>query len=119
MEKKCKGGFAIVSFSWVYKNPKNNRITKGSQHQNLSLLRNRYLQISDCFQCCARKGGAKREPGLGGWGSLFTVLCISCLFKTCKHILSSTEYIVCEQEAYNAGKVKIHVCLEEHEGRGG
>ena len=46
-----------------------------------------------------------REPA--GWiGGVLAALCVFCLLKTCKYILSCTEYFVSEQEVYNATHLK-------------
>ena len=46
-------------------------------------------------------GGVQGKLGRGMYGGLLVVLCISCLVKTCQHILFCTEHFVNVQEASN------------------
>jgi len=60
---------------------------------------------------CLEKVGWVRERSHGADSGVLAALCVSYILKTCKHILSCTEYFVCEKEAYNATQASQDGCL--------
>jgi len=80
------------------------------QYTNKSILQNTNFQNSNLLPSVVQEKVGRRKLASGriGYGGLLAALCVSCLFKTCKHILSCTEYYVCEQEVLNARKVEFY-----------
>jgi len=58
-----------------------------------------------------RRWGGYGERSHGADSSVLAALCVSYLLKTCKRILSCTEYFVREKEAYNATTTSLDGCL--------
>ena len=93
-----------VSFPTFKRSKSHKKIeTRVWQYQKRTHLRNRNLPNSDCSKSREKVGWVRGNLRTHGADSgVLAALCVSYLLETCKHILSCTEYFVCEQEAYNA-----------------